>query len=733
MRFLPFLLLLMFFNSYAQVDFNNYKTLQAKGDIPEDFKEYTYLKVASNAKNPIKGLSSAQKNMFLERIHYSIDNILHSGYVVYGDEISDYVSQIAAKLLKDEPETFAKLRFYTIKSNSTNAFSTDQGIVFVTTGLIAQLANEAQLAMVLAHEISHFTEKHVLEGYKDKIKNRRTYRTIEELSQYSKEKELNADSLGIIMYKNAGYSINEVLPTFDVLMYSYLPFDEVEFPKDYFNTNKLFIPSSLFSDKQYPIKAIEDYDDSESSHPNIKKRKEAAEDLVKSLSGWGKTASFLGQTSFEYMRKIARFESLRTDVLEQNFTDALYSLFILEKENPNSAYLKRMKAQLWLNLAIYKAENKGDKTTKKSKELEGESAQLHFLIRKLTKEGLTTLAIRQIYDLKKMYPNDEEISKVYANLIKQISNSKSFKLETYSKKTFNEASLNFIQYTDSIKNAKPIEKVEETKTKSKYDKIKNKKNIDNDQNFDSTKFYLYGLSDVIQNKDFLDPFNLELETFKEKEKDAAAYTKLSKAEKKKWLANKKKTVDINELIIVEPIVQMKGPNGIDPTLSENYQIELSNTIQEVSSDLNIKTYLIDRTSIKKTGTQIFNERSLLMNYLDQMTDVDNDNILTVDYQLLNTLKENYGTAKVMYTLVQNQVIIDFNPSMVMTSAIFLPISMVYMPMVLFNSQFTDVDIIILDLETSKIERDLSFYTKEKPTKLKIGAHMYHFFNSIKKK
>jgi hypothetical protein len=30
---------------------------------PEDFKEYTYLKVASNAKNPIKGLSSAQKNM----------------------------------------------------------------------------------------------------------------------------------------------------------------------------------------------------------------------------------------------------------------------------------------------------------------------------------------------------------------------------------------------------------------------------------------------------------------------------------------------------------------------------------------------------------------------------------------------------------------------------------------------------------------------------------------------
>lgn len=733
MRFITLFLLLIAFNSNAQVDFNNYKTLQAKGDIPEDFKEYTYLKVAANAKNKINGLSYEQRNIFLEGIHYSIDNILHSGYVVYGDEISDYVSKIATKLLKDDPEVLSKLRFYTIKSNSTNAFSTDQGIVFVTTGLIAQLSNEAQLAMVLAHEISHYTEKHVLEGFKDKLKNRRTYRTIEELSQYSKDKELNADSLGILLYKNAGYSINEVLPTFDVLMYSYLPFDEVEFPKEYFNTDQFYIPNLLFSSKEYPIKAIEDYDDSESSHPNIKKRKEAAEELIKTLTNWGNFSTQLGQSNFEYIRKIARFESLRTDVLEQNFTDALYSLFILEKDNPNSAYLKRMKAQLWLNLAIYKAENKGDKTSKRTKELEGESAQLHYLIRKLSKEGLTTLAVRQIYDLKKLFPNDEEISKVYANLLKQISNSKSFKLDSYAKKTFSIACLNAIQIADSIKNAVPTVKVEETKTKSKYDKIKNKKNIENDQNFDSTKFYLYGLSDVIQDKKFLENFNYELELVKEQEKEDAAFTKLSKSEKKKWLENKKKAVDINELIIVEPVVQMKGPNGIDPTLSENYQIQLSNTIQEVSSDLNVKTYLIDRTSIKKNGTQIFNERSLLMNYLDQMSDVDNDNILTVDYQLLNTLKENYGTAKVMFTLVQNQVSIDLNPSMVMTSSIFLPLSMVYFPIVIFGSQFTDVEIIILDLETSKVERNLSFYTKEKPTKLKIGAHMYHFFQSIKKK
>lgn len=721
------------FLSAAQIDFNNYTTLQAKGDIPEDFKEYTYAKIANDVKDQKSGLTLAQRSVFIEGTRYSIDKILHSGYVVYGDEISEYVTEIANKLLANNPELLAKLRFYTIKSNSTNAFSTDQGIVFVTTGLIAQLASEAQLALVLAHEISHFTEKHVLEGFKDNVKNKRNYRSVEELSQYSKEKEFNADSLGILMFKEAGYSINEILPTFDVLMYSYLPFDEIEFPKDYFNSKNFQIPSNLFSSKDFPIRAIEDYDDSESSHPNIKKRKEAAEDLIKTLSDWGKSSSLLGQKQFEYIRKIARFESLRTDVLEQNFTDALYSLFLLEKENPTSNYLKRMKAQLWLNLAIYRAENKSDKTTKKTRDLEGESGHLHFLIRKLSKEGLTTLAVRQIYDLYKKYPNDEEISKVYTNLIKQIGNSKAFKFDNYSKKTFEEASLKAIEYADSVKNASPVAKAEDTKTKSKYDRIKSKKNIDNDQNFDSTKFYLYGIADIIQDKAFVDLYLAELELVKEKEKEDAAYLLMNRAEKKKWNEQKKKKVNIDELIVVEPILKMYGYSEVDLIKSEQFQVDFSNSIEETGNDIGIKTHVLDRTAIKRSGTQIFNERSLLMNYLDQMTDVDNDNILTVDYQLLNTLKTNYGTTKVMFSLVENERVLNFDPSMIMTSIMFFPLAFIYFPITILTGQHTNVDIIILDLETTKVERGLSIYTKEKPTRLKIGAHMHNFFATIVKK
>jgi len=72
-----------------------------------------------------------------------------SGRVLFGDPVSEYVNTVADKLLENEPELRSKLRFYCLKSNVTNAFATNQGMIFVTLGLIAQLENEAQLAQVL--------------------------------------------------------------------------------------------------------------------------------------------------------------------------------------------------------------------------------------------------------------------------------------------------------------------------------------------------------------------------------------------------------------------------------------------------------------------------------------------------------------------------------------------------------------------------------------------------------
>ncbi len=57
--------------------------------------------------------------------------------------------------------------FGVLDSPVPNAFSAPGGYVFVTTGLLRQMKNEAQLAGVLGHEIGHVTGRHALEAYRE--------------------------------------------------------------------------------------------------------------------------------------------------------------------------------------------------------------------------------------------------------------------------------------------------------------------------------------------------------------------------------------------------------------------------------------------------------------------------------------------------------------------------------------------------------------------------------------
>jgi beta-barrel assembly-enhancing protease len=238
-------------SAQVKTDFDHYKTLASTGSIPEDFSMSTYEKVDRDVKIDRPELAVSLRKRFYTGIHSAIDGILQSEVCVFGDPLSLYVKDIAKNLLKDDRETYKELRFYTLKSNETNAFSTDQGIIFVTTGLISQVSSEAQLAYVLAHEIAHYKRKHVLERFKQKtvLKNANYY----ELSTYSKERELEADSDAIELYKKAGYEEALIEPTFDVLMYSYLPFDEVRVPENFFNSKAFYVPTFKFPKEPFVI------------------------------------------------------------------------------------------------------------------------------------------------------------------------------------------------------------------------------------------------------------------------------------------------------------------------------------------------------------------------------------------------------------------------------------------------------------------------------------------------
>jgi predicted Zn-dependent protease len=75
--------------------------------------------------------------------------------------VQAFVEKIGYSLVDQLGSTPFDFKFYVINALDPNAFAIPGGYIFVTTGLIALADNEQEIAGVLAHEISHVTQRHV--------------------------------------------------------------------------------------------------------------------------------------------------------------------------------------------------------------------------------------------------------------------------------------------------------------------------------------------------------------------------------------------------------------------------------------------------------------------------------------------------------------------------------------------------------------------------------------------
>ena len=80
------------------------------------------------------------------------------------EKINDYISKIGTGIAAQFGRKPIKYFFGILISEEINAFATSGGYIFITTGTLKILEDEAQLAGVLAHEISHDSRKHVIEN-----------------------------------------------------------------------------------------------------------------------------------------------------------------------------------------------------------------------------------------------------------------------------------------------------------------------------------------------------------------------------------------------------------------------------------------------------------------------------------------------------------------------------------------------------------------------------------------
>ena len=104
------------------------------------------------------------------QIGKEVDQELQEHYGIYdNDALQQYVEKIGQEMLvvshmqrEDTPDRYKGTEFYfrLLDSPVVNAFALPGGYVYVTRGLLSHLDNEAQLAVVLGHEIGHVAARH---------------------------------------------------------------------------------------------------------------------------------------------------------------------------------------------------------------------------------------------------------------------------------------------------------------------------------------------------------------------------------------------------------------------------------------------------------------------------------------------------------------------------------------------------------------------------------------------
>ncbi|VAX16894.1 hypothetical protein MNBD_NITROSPINAE02-1568 [hydrothermal vent metagenome] len=101
--------------------------------------------------------------------------------------LNRYINLVGQTVVQSFGDKKRKYRFAVIKNGAINAFAAPGGYIFITTGLLRTIGNEAELAGVLAHEIAHIVKEHTL----GTIKRQSGLSGLAELSAVAMDKDPN--------------------------------------------------------------------------------------------------------------------------------------------------------------------------------------------------------------------------------------------------------------------------------------------------------------------------------------------------------------------------------------------------------------------------------------------------------------------------------------------------------------------------------------------------------------
>lgn len=171
--------------------------------------------------------------------------IAKSDLLMHDKELEAYLNAVARKLQPAEVYKSIPFHVYILKNPYSNAFTFPNGNIYVHTGILARMDNEAQLATLLAHEMTHATHRHQVREFRGLLNKSAVFASTRSLlgglpgvgelttvlgeigtaaaiTGHSRDMEREADMEGIKLLVKAGYDPREAPKLFKHLK------DEVE-------------------------------------------------------------------------------------------------------------------------------------------------------------------------------------------------------------------------------------------------------------------------------------------------------------------------------------------------------------------------------------------------------------------------------------------------------------------------------------------------------------------------
>lgn len=534
---------------------------------------------------------------------------INSGNLVFGDTISAYLNTLKDELLKDDEELRNKIEIYVNKSPSVNAFAVPSGLIVVNIGVLSRVKNEAQLAYLLLHEIAHVKKEHglnkisetsdIIRG-KGKYQNLSHYKRMNMLTSRSKEQELEADGYAFQMFKNLGYDNKESIGLLEMLQFEYYPFEEKPLDRATVSINNHVIPEDYFLSEVQEVNPDDAYFDEFSSHPNTRTRKDQLYSLIE-LDQSKSTIKYKLQVSdFEYIRDLSRFELIRQELVNREYSSVLYHVSILESKYPNNKFLKISKAKSWYSLAAYKI----TPSIASSRigldgytDIQGYSQEMFYLVKSLTDKQLSTIALKFLIETKKLYPNEPYWDIYINNLTKKMVVDLGFSADEYAK-GYKQGKLpeNILEY--------------DPRDQQKLKQVSNR------------NFYRQYFSEESNSTEFVQLF----EQHNHYRDSLILVDKLTHKERTKLEDKKEKEIQKNgpgihakSVLYLEPRVSIDLDRNSDDTKEDEWTFEFINEIENSTKEQGIEYYMAVSSELQQSEVEKYNYISHFKEWLVEVS------------------------------------------------------------------------------------------------------------------